>query len=282
MSQIKHTKYLLLGFIIVFSFSFPQNLAMYMTLMEEGKIQAVRDKIPELLEQYPNEPGVFYLDAATTLDGDTALMKYQDFMEQYPNSRYSDDALIKIGEYLYSRGLYTQASTKLQKFAEDYPESEHVQRALNLMVRSYQATGELDSARYYVDQALFSVPGLNTSSYDLPERKSKLVKISDKEAETRKSGTPVKTPSKPSKDANNPWVIQVGAFSKYDNARRLVTQLRQVGYQVVQEEIQSGNRRLHAVRVVRYSSKAEAVKVAQELKKRFGLEYRVINSPENN
>lgn len=275
-------------FTALFSFlmtlSFSQNLAMYMTLMEEGKIQSVREKIPELKENYPGEPGVHYLDAATTLHGDSAYKKYLNFIEKYPNSRYTDDSMIKVGEYLYSRGLYTQASRKLKLFAGDYPESEHVQRALNLMVRSFQATGELDSARYYVDQALFAVPGLNTSAYDLPERKPKLVKLTEKDADARRAGhaSPGKAVVKGSDATDKPWVVQVGAFSKYNNARRLVTQLRQGGYVVVQEEIQSGGRRLHAVRVVRYSSRAKAVKVGQELKKRFGLDYRVINSPEKN
>jgi len=261
-----------------------QNMAMYFTLMEEGKIQLVREKIPELLQKYPGEPAVHYLEAATTFDGDEAQEKFQIFVEKYPNSRYTDDAVMKIGEYFYSRGLYSQASVRLQRFAVDFPESEHVQRGLNLLVRSYQATGELDSARYYVDMALFAVPSIDISAYDLPERKgnASLIKISKNKAKNKFiPKKPInKKPVNVVVDPKNPWVIQVGAFGKYDNARRLVTQLRQVGYKVELDEINSNGRRLHIVRVVRYGSKPGAIKVAQELKKRFGLDYRVINSPE--
>lgn len=283
-SLLRRSGLLLVAGILLFQSVSGQNMAMYLTLLEEGKARSVREKIPDLMKQYPAEPGVYYLDAATTLDGEAAYEKFLTFVEKYPNSRYADDAVIKIGEYLYSRGLYTQASRALKRFAVNYPESEHVQRALNLMVRSYRATGELDSARYHVDEAVFAVPGIRTSHYDLPERKASgagMVRISEKQAQKMmdsrgRSGGGKDRPEPQEK----PWVVQVGAFGKYDNARRLVTQLKQVGYRVVMEEVNSGGRRLHTVRVVRYVTRAEAENVAQELKKRFGLDYRVLNSPE--
>ena len=56
---------------------------------------------------------------------------------------------MKIGEYFYARGLYTQAASLLKNIPIKYPRFADIQRATNMMVNSFNAIGEADSARYY-------------------------------------------------------------------------------------------------------------------------------------
>ena len=82
-----------------------------------------------------------------------------------------------------------------------------------------------------------------------------------------------------SKSKAKPWVVQVGAFGKYDNAKRLRNQLRDNGFVTEIHTINSNGKRLHAVRLVRYEEKSDAEAIGIKFKKKYGLDFRVINNP---
>jgi len=82
------------------------------------------------------------------------------------------------------------------------------------------------------------------------------------------------------RDLIKPWVIQVGAFGKYENANRLKKQIQSNGYSAEVHAVNSNGKRLHAVRIVRFLSKKDAEKIGKGLKKKFGLDFRVLNNPE--
>ena len=75
-------------------------------------------------------------------------------------------------------------------------------------------------------------------------------------------------------------MIQVGAFGKFENANRLKKQLQGHGYGTEVHTVNSNGKRLHAVRIVRFETKDEADKIGKNLKKKFGLDFRLINNPE--
>ncbi|MCK5332188.1 MAG: hypothetical protein KAK01_12310, partial [Candidatus Marinimicrobia bacterium] len=106
-----------------------QDLRLYFALLQEGRVAEVRQSLPELLKQNPDHPGVAYLQAMTVTDGDSSLKLYQAIIRKYPQSEYAAEAAMKIGEYLYSRGLYSQASRQLHSIPILYPQSNHLQRA---------------------------------------------------------------------------------------------------------------------------------------------------------
>jgi len=263
-----------------------QDLRLYFSLLQEGRVGEVRQTLPELIKQYPDHPGVAYLRAMVETDGDSALTLYRDIERRYPKSEYAADAAMKIGEYLYSRGLYTQASQQLYKIPLRYSQSKHIQRSMDLMVNSFMATGELDSAAHYLARFKrlhprlnynYGIPGLE--EIEIPPADVELVKLDpdqvQKKLEQKKPGAKPKV-----KDTPRPWVVQVGAFGKYANALSLKATLVQGGYVVEINEVSSNNRRLYAVRVARYASKNQARKIGNELKQKFKLNYIVMNRPE--
>ena len=248
-----------------------QDIKKYLTSIQKGGIREVRGKLPELISKYPNNSGVLYLKALTTVDGESAIKQYRSFVDKFPDSPYSDAAVMKIGEYFYSLGLYSQASVKLRFVPMNYPESEHIQRSVDLLVKSYNATGEMDSARFYLSLFKTKYSFLDIDRYNINgvgERKKVSHKILVKEPVVR----PV--------SGSGPWVIQVGAFRKYSNAKRLKMNLTQNGYKVMVEEIIANRNRLHVVRVVRDASREDANQVGVELKNKFGLDFRVLKKPE--
>jgi hypothetical protein len=59
----------LFGFISIY----PQNINLYLTLLEKGSIQEVKDNLPELLDRYPDDAGVYYIQALVNEDGESSI-----------------------------------------------------------------------------------------------------------------------------------------------------------------------------------------------------------------
>ena len=271
----------LFGFISIYS----QNINLYLTLLEKGRIQEVKENLPELLDRYPNEAGVYFVQALINLDGDSSINQFQEIIINYPNSQFAAKSEMKIAEYFFARGLYSQASTQLKKIIYKYVDANDHQRALDLMVNSYMATGEEDSAKVALRIIKQLYPSLKFDKYgiDVIDKDSKEVKLVrlDTDEITKKIKSRKKKKRKPlPKDLLKPWVIQVGAFGKYENANRLKKQIQSNGYSAEVHAVNSNGKRLHAVRIVRFISKKDADKIGKGLKKKFGLDFRVLNNPE--
>ena len=275
--------------LIIFSSAFflkAQNIDLYITLIEKGKISEVKENLPELMERYPKDPGVLFLKGLVSSDADEALLIYQSLIGEFPNSDYASLSEMKLGEYLFARGLYSQASIQFKKKIVNYPHSNDHQRALDLMVNSYRAIGETDSLRISLLKIKDLYPKLNIKKYgvkglNIDKRQAKLVRLDpsiiSNRIKTVKENR-IKTNLK-SKSKAKPWVVQVGAFGKYDNAKRLRKQLRDNGFVTEIHTINSNGKRLHAVRLVRYEEKSDAEAIGIKFKKKYGLDFRVINNP---
>ena len=74
-------------------------------------------------------------------------------------------------------------------------------------------------------------------------------------------------------------MIQISAFGSIQNANRLKLQVTQIGYEVEIVPVQTNGRGLNAVRVVRFRSKTSAERVGSTIKKKLGLDYRVLYRP---
>ena len=263
-----------------------QNIDLYITLLEKGKISEVKENLPELIERYPRDPGIFFLKGLISSDADEALLNYQTLISEFPNSDYASLSQMKIGEYLFARGLYSQASIQFKKTIINYPIGDHHQRALDLMVNSYQASGENDSVRISLINIKDLYPRLDFNKYGVnglnnDKREAKLVRLDPSIISDRLKSAKAKRKKSIfiSKPKAKPWVVQVGAFGKYNNAKRLKNQLQGNGFITEIHTINSNGKRLHAVRLVRYEEKSDAEKIGRKLKKKYGLDFRVINNP---
>ena len=253
--------------ILLLSISLGQNIDLYFSLIEQGKIDGVKENLPELISKYPKNPGVLYLKALLTQDGKSAIKQYKKLLKQYPNSKYAPDAAMKIGEYFYARGLYTQAATLLKNIPIKYPRFISIQRATNLMVNSFNAIGEADSARYYALIIKSMFPNIDTNISSLKKQNKPLAQVFDFNKKKLDLG---------------PYVIQIGAFGSRENARRLKLQVTQLGHDVTINNVESNGKILYAVRVNRFKSKKQSEKIGKDIKSKIGVEYRILYRPIGN
>ena len=75
------------------------------------------------------------------------------------------------------------------------------------------------------------------------------------------------------KRVEKPWVVQVGAFGKFDNANRLKKQLQEYGFATEVHTVNSNGKRLHAVRIVRFETKSSAEKNWTEIEKEIWIRF---------
>ena len=277
--------------IFLFNFIFSQDLTKYFEDVERGNINKVKSEISNLLINYPENDGVIFLSALLKNRAEEAVITYKSIIQNYPNSTYADDSLIKIGEYLYARGLYTQASNELRKIPEKYSKSEHLQRSIDLQINSLLAIGEIDSAKFYINKYSINFTSLDFN-YDFsfetplisrPLSSNFISKLSEKEKKT------ILTPTKrnPKKEKSNetinkkllPYVVQVGAFESKQNAIRQSQLLIDNGFSAEVWPISVNNRDLFAVQIIRFSTIEEANLLGEKLKKKMNLSFLIINRP---
>ena len=251
----------IISFFSVFSILSSQNIDLYFSLIEQGELNGVKENLPELLSKYPNDTGVLFLKAVLTDDGESAIIQYKFILENYPNSKYAPEAAMKIGVYFYSRGLYTQAAALLKNIPVKYPRYPQMQRLTDLMINSFNAIGEADSAKYYslIIKSMF--PAIETSIEAKDNKLSQVFSFKKKQ------------------DSLGPYVVQVGAFGSRENAKRLKLQVSQLGHDVSINKVDSNGKIFFAVRVNRYKSKRKAEEIGKNLKSKLGVNYKVLYRP---
>ena len=120
-----------------------------------------------MFKQYPNEAGVYYIEALVNQDGESSISQFKKIINNFPNSEFAAKSEMKIGEYFFARGLYSQASIQLKKVIYKYVDAKNHQRALDLMINSYMATGQEDSAKVALKMIKQLYPSLIFDKYGI-------------------------------------------------------------------------------------------------------------------
>ena len=76
-----------------------------------------------------------------------------------------------------------------------------------------------------------------------------------------------------------PYVVQIGAFSSKENAKRLKLQVSQLGHDVSINKVDSNGKTFYAVRINRYKSKRKAEEIGKDIKSKLGVNFRVLYRP---
>lgn len=293
-----------------------QDFTEYKNKLDEGNVDDVLLSVPQLESKYPDHPFILYLQAVQMTDGEKAFAAFHAITEESPGTYAAELSDMKIGEYLYAKGLYSQASVQFRQIPLNYPGSANIPRAIDLMKKSYLATGELDSLEYYTklingeipitttDATTAEIPvelpspqGIVFSQEKIPELQPTTVQ-SIPETDTaeysyfpdviliKKIPPVIKVQStneerlvaNTQEAPNNTgfWVVQVGAFSELKNANIIKNRLEMADYKVEIVEIHSNSNKYSAVQIVRFSTAEDAAIVGKQVTEKFGLDFHLV------
>lgn len=103
-----------------------------------------------------------------------AIKEFNQFLDRYPNSQYSDNAQYWMGEAHYVMQQYETAITAYEKLISQYPESQKLTHALLKIGYSYHELGQLDEAQRSLEDLKQRYPG--TTAARLAEERLKQIK----------------------------------------------------------------------------------------------------------
>jgi tol-pal system protein YbgF len=99
--------------------------------------------------------------------------EFQNFLKQYPDSEYSDNAQFWIGESFYFEKKYEKAILEYEKVVKNYPKGSKVPYALLKQGLSFLNLGDKASARLILQQIIKEYPNTNQARI----ARAKLVEI---------------------------------------------------------------------------------------------------------
>jgi hypothetical protein len=102
------------------------DISEYLKKIESGKIEEVKEKLPELKTKHPDDPSVLFLDGILTENGKTSVSLFSTIVNNYPESKYADAAVFRIYTYYFACEMFPEASTWLRKLKKDYPASPYI------------------------------------------------------------------------------------------------------------------------------------------------------------
>ena len=261
-----------------------QDLEHYFNLVYQGKAEEVAEALPQLYRQHPNDGSILFLEGLITSDGELALEMYKKVSRLYPTSPYADDALMKIGEYLYARGLYIQAAQYLQRIPVHYPRSDLLYPSIRLFLNAMIVSGNRDTALFYAQVFSRKYPDIE---FDLEAGRAAGSKADTTElVSERPPGLPQAAPEvttqeeelEPAATAGGAYRLQAGAFGRRENAERRKAVLQSLNYRVKIVPTRGSSGRLYLVMVDGFRSRAEAESAGQRLSDNYGIENFVVQN----
>lgn len=105
------------------------NIVPLLKKIEDGKISEVKVEAEILLNKFPNDPSIIFLNAILNENGEDALKNFQLIFNNFPKSNYADASMFRAYSYYYSLGAYKRAGELLERLKSDYPTSPYIRNA---------------------------------------------------------------------------------------------------------------------------------------------------------
>ena len=251
-----------------------------------GKTENAINAMPRLKKEFSELPSLIFLDALIDEDIERSIEKYKIFFKYYESSEYADDAIMKISEYYYTKGLYVESSRWLKKINLYYPNSEHIDRSLNLYLRTLALSGKQDTAKQYLQTFKKKYPEVSFDKYleDNFEKETANIEetVNNKDnnvfmqavEDLKKSLTPKQKNKK-----KYHFSIQVGAYSDMRNAVDMRDELLSLNFNTRIDIIylSTKNKNLYAVREGYFKSKEYAKGTQKKIRSRTGYNSIVVD-----
>lgn len=98
-----------------------------------GEGDQVRQELPDLLADFPNDPGVTFLHASLVDDASRAVPLFEKIVREYPKSEWADDAQWRLVQIYAVLRDADRARAALQRFQTNYPNSEFLIHASGIV-----------------------------------------------------------------------------------------------------------------------------------------------------
>jgi len=232
-------------------------------LIRQGKTEQAKKMLAGMDTKNYTPDLLLFLKGLLSSNGEEAARYYNDIVKNYSSSPYCDDALLRLAQYQYARGLYKQAARAFAGISAAYPNSNLLPKCFFWEGLSLLSFGMNDSAAARLTSVINRFPDSDMAD---PARKHLAVLMQD-EAEDAGTGN-----SPQSLD----YSIQVGAFSIQQNAILRKSFFEGKGYKVELRTKEKAGTTFYLVWIGAFATRDEAHRFGRQLKQKFGLTYTLV------
>lgn len=101
-----------------------EKVKAYLKMVSLGNVEVVKIQLPDLLAEYPDDPGVLLLHAKVLNDPELSLKKHLEIIKNHSESQWADEAYLYVIQYYAAKGDTTKAQYELDNFRKKYGASE--------------------------------------------------------------------------------------------------------------------------------------------------------------
>lgn len=236
-------------------------------LIKEGKLIEARSLTAEWGDDASLTDAQLFLKAISTQNARQAAGIYETLINRFPESGYSDDALFRLALWRYAGGFYLASRQYFRKLMRDFPDSPLMQRSLYWIGLTYQAAGEADSARFFLEKTLPETSPAETTALANNQQQN--------------FNTPAQPPAQPSQPVTlSPkifYTVQVGAFAQQNGALLRKAFYERQGYNVRLSTKKKDDTLFYLVWVGRYDNADEARALGIRLGQKYGVSYTIVS-----
>ena len=237
------------------------TLALAIRLVSEGQGDSaravVRAKLAGLSRTDPLYPEALFAAGMVAESLDSALAAFRRVNLDYSESRWADDALLRIAQLSFAARDLPTAERSVDRILTDYPLSDVRGQAAYWAARIRLEEGKGEAACPYLQQAVneagADIELANRARYYLQR--------------CRGPAPPADTTAKPAPTPTIVYAVQVAAVATATAADEVMRALSTAGYQPRVARDADG---LFKVRVGRYATRPEAQQLQAEVKRKLG------------
>ncbi|CAN5448170.1 hypothetical protein BH10BAC6_BH10BAC6_05190 [soil metagenome] len=206
------------------------NVKQFITQIANGWTTEAKRALPDMLVDYPEDPGVMFMHASLVEDPARSLTMFERVVNSHPKSEWADDALFRIIAYSCVKNSVERARKALLTMREQYLQSEYL-AAANDLVRM---------------------------TVGLPPVQDKKVAASPAPATTVTPAVAAAAAAAPAADPSRPFTIQVGSYTSKDQAQSTLDSFKTKRMKAMVVEVARGNWKSFTINVGDYATIDEA------------------------
>jgi tetratricopeptide (TPR) repeat protein len=268
-----------------------QSVPDIILMIQQGRLTEAQNALEQLESSSRQKDSVLFLKGLIAKDADEATEYYQNLIQSYPSSQYTQKAVFRLAQMKYAQGLYRTALLLFLKVRDDDHQSAILQESRYWAGLCYMAMKQSDSAVVQLRRVISDYPVREISRIAAQDLKSLGASSSDSEEATNQpsdqTASPAEeipeVPSEPAVTSEKPsisYTVQVGAYSNLSNADARKQFFEGEGFTVQLSSKTRSGQTLYLVWVGTFSTENEAREFIKSLREKYGTSSTLITNPQ--
>jgi tetratricopeptide (TPR) repeat protein len=268
-----------------------QSVPDIILMIQQGRLTEAQNALEQLESSSRQKDSVLFLKGLIAKDADEATEYYQNLIQSYPSSQYTQKAVFRLAQMKYAQGLYRTALLLFLKVRDDDHQSAILQESRYWAGLCYMAMKQSDSAVVQLRRVISDYPVREISRVAAQDLKSLGASSSDSEEATNQpsdqTASPAEeipeVPSEPAVTSEKPsisYTVQVGAYSNLSNADARKQFFEGEGFTVQLSSKTRSGQTLYLVWVGTFSTENEAREFIKSLREKYGTSSTLITNPQ--